>query len=1039
MRYNLSCALDIDQDKISTDQVRDDAPYQQHQHSAYNPTCDLCSSGQTPNQHAYAPTKKWKTKPANVTQRTKRKQPFLLRLTVPVNEEHSRRYPWNNADQRHDFADEMDDEDIHQHAYDTPDFSHFFHLTVALLLCTFMAVVSALDAEQHCLQQEIYAVMQLVDDDNTAVQAAAAYDTYRKKREYSSSTDLNKCIPMLEEVVLPTGAATAVCALVALIFIYLYNNKSKTATTITMSDPTEISRDGRTGTAHVMQPQQPPPLLDWGSVVRLTVALFFLFVIILGLQTYNVMAVMLKPRNDDFTEEEDVNPYQSLAAVDRYGHVGDNANLYYLAWLSECLAIALVYQVATACFRVVRAAQRRDSLQKSLQAHQKYDPYAKHNDNPKTTNELLRATSWDYETESHRHHKSMKNQSRAAWYTSLYRLRVRTGIWSAACVSCLIIVASSQYIWRQVLWPNIIASTAAHTNTAIDSNAFSSYFSICQMAAANQSSSTTTTSFSPQLCRRTLSAWFAGLVAAVLCATAIAMHLAARYSNRTDIATVAAVADFSRSGSITTTATAAYYDRDVIKLLSTPANLCRKTSTSSVWKTAASPAALLRRYYAHHHPKRLPLRTELLLACLLSILLGVNAVLVTGVQGPALKVGNLYYASWLSFLLCVRNCLGCVEEFYNIEEEDDDEDGHISSADAAENGVVASGVKGDDLHHDTKSAYQAPELNGMLVVPSKGSGIVISANSSASKDDTQDSVDSFVSMIEKQEKKRLGRVRGYFFVSIFCTVCAASSYDAASNQTSKPLSRAQMYMILTPCIVGALSYLLFGLSLSKKLYSTISQFWIGGLLSILSFSLLLGYLLLTMHSDDSWAVNSIGEIAMANLYYFSWASIVTAGIQMTSYLKALFGIQKLDSISAVWIAICKVCFVILGAALHIWHTISENCEFDEITLGAVTFCSRTVLAIIVSLTGLLVGGFVVLGRLFTTMCPTCRCARLQAHIEMLISLFLVFLFVAAVALITGIGGPGQRYVHSQSTMWRAFTDWTHCRYAKVSNNRRWRG
>ena len=163
-----------------------------------------------------------------------------------------------------------------------------------------------------------------------------------------------------------------------------------------------------------------------------------------------------------------------------------------------------------------------------------------------------------------------------------------------------------------------------------------------------------------------------------------------------------------------------------------------------------------------------------------------------------------------------------------------------------------------------------------------------------------------------------------------------------------------------------------------------------------------------MHSEDSWAVNGIGEIEQANLYYFSWCSIITAGVHMTTYLYRLFGIKMNDFMSVVWLAIVKVSFVILGAGMHIWHTISDNCEFDEITSGAVTFCSRTVLAMIVALTGMLVGGLVVLVRLLVLAFPALfRCRRLQVHVEMLISLFLVLLFGAAVALITGIGGPGQ--------------------------------
>ena len=68
------------------------------------------------------------------------------------------------------------------------------------------------------------------------------------------------------------------------------------------------------------------------------------------------------------------------------------------------------------------------------------------------------------------------------------------------------------------------------------------------------------------------------------------------------------------------------------------------------------------------------------------------------------------------------------------------------------------------------------------------------------------------------------------------------------------------------------------------------------------------------------------------------------------------------------------------------------------------------MAIIVALAGMLVGGLVVLARLLLLYCSKCHTpfmTRLQAHVEMLTSMFLLLLFGAAVALITGIGGPGQ--------------------------------
>jgi hypothetical protein len=984
---------------------------------------------------------------------------------------------------RHDDDDDWLYHQQHHMAYVTPDFNHWLHLTMALLLCTCMAILSAYDAEIHCLQHEIYAVMQLVNDDDAAIQLAyeAAYNT-------AVDNETLKCIYMFERVVLPSCGTTAFLALFATVIIFAYNyvNKkrakevqrngcmNKYSASIDNAHEPKVESDSQSsasaaaivdshGSAIDMNPHQ------WSAVVSVTISLFFIYILMLVLQTFNISSVMLRPRTDDDIDDEDEvgNPYQSLAAVDRYGHVGDNANLYYLSWLTFGLSIALVYQVSTSCFRVIRAAklQRRQQRQPDGLYKGSYNPSAyvkKNTRNNDHEDRLLRATSWECDTpEQNRRHRKrlLVDQSRAAWYSSLYRLRVRTGVWTATCITCLIIVASSQYIWRQVLWPYISLTQQrqqSHQNsnyyssneasTLQNQNSPLSYFSVCHQTPYyhSDSSSSMMTSFTPQLCRRTLAAWFVGLVAAVLCAAAIVMHLTSRYFNtnhsgsyRLPAKVVQAVTAPPTASSRSTDAlettgstrkgscsapTSDYYDHDVVQLL-TAEDLCPQTSNA--WKNA-TPSALLSRYYSHHHPNRLPLRTELALGILLSLLLGVNAVLVTGVEGPALKVGNLYYASWISFLLCVRICLGCIEEYFNVDEEDEDnekiQDTPQSSDIESTDNAFPNVRRNDTTKISAPYKSPVPLVDGIPVLQNRLDSSILpagSGSSAASKEVATVSADSITSTAKKQEKKRLDRVRNYFFLSIFSAVCFASSYDAASNQKNA-LSREQIYMMYAPCVVASLSCLSFGLSLSKRCYSVLSKFWIGGLLSILSFSILLADLLITMHSDDSWAVNNIGEISMANLYYFAWASIFTSGVQMSSFVKALFGIRKLDYMSAVWVAICKVCFIILGASLHIWHTISDNCEFDEITLGAVTFCSRTVLAISVSLTGMLVGGLVVLGRIFILMCPSCRAARFQAHIEMLISLFLVFLFVAAVALITGIGGPGQSVGDLYYGTWGAF-------------------
>lgn len=109
--------------------------------------------------------------------------------------------------------------------------------------------------------------------------------------------------------------------------------------------------------------------------------------------------------------------------------------------------------------------------------------------------------------------------------------------------------------------------------------------------------------------------------------------------------------------------------------------------------------------------------------------------------------------------------------------------------------------------------------------------------------------------------------------------------------------------------------------------------------------------------------------------------------------------------------------VVLGAALHIWNTIGGQCELEWRSSG-ITYCSRTVLAMVVAITGLVIGGLVLFARVFI---PTRWLSnRSRAHCEAVISIFLVLLFGVAAAMITGIGGPGQSVGDLYYATWLAF-------------------
>ena len=222
-------------------------------------------------------------------------------------------------------------------------------------------------------------------------------------------------------------------------------------------------------------------------------------------------------------------------------------------------------------------------------------------------------------------------------------------------------------------------------------------------------------------------------------------------------------------------------------------------------------------------------------------------------------------------------------------------------------------------------------------------------------------------------------------------------------------------------VIALLCMIQFALCLDPITDLWVSHVCIGGSLSVLMFYIWLVDLILTMHSKNSWAVNAIGDIKIANLYYFSWASIVMAGVHMMTFFKKLIGTKEKEFVTVMWMAMVKVCFVIMGAGFHIWHTISGSCTLENIQSGAVDFCSRTVFAIIVSLTGMTVGGSVALTRIVLRVCcPRLVTRRIRSHVEMILSVFLFLLFGVAVALITGIGGPGQSVGDLYYATWLAF-------------------
>lgn len=912
---------------------------------------------------------------------------------------------------------------------------HFRMLHMCLMITSILAVCSAYDANYHCVlqateQNNDYGVfartagdgyddyyIEVVDDDKVA--AAAAAEAAAKK--VSSSEASISCNQMFYGVMLPVGLITVILSAVSLLSLHRQQQQQRTAEAVAMANTSESpgggNHSGRSpnttsdSVSSYLHPVYPCCRRTNNNLLIFATGIFISW-------TYGIFRVVLQPRQpfdedgesdaeiyylDDDSNNNNENPYISLAAVDSYGRVGDNANLYYLSWISEVIGLTLFYQLCLVCVRQYQkptqqntnariSAQQLNELPPSINSYDSYNLQEKSFScaslSPNDSAFLGESFSsfWVEEKhlssilQYHQNSKSPETRKNSEWFQTYYRLRVRTGFWVFALLSTLVILTSAGHLWMAVLLP--AASIAAtKQEEQIDDDflveiPITNFREVCHLISNDPNSTYATYDTIPeQLCARTCFSLITGIIAAVLCSIAIIVHILARKQG-----TASAVAALQKAAGVAQQQRQQQPPTSEYLAMGDDASF---TSGSSSKLYALNDDLLSHCQEQHNVNHVLPLSSELILSVILSLGLGFNAVFVSGVQGPAARVGNLYYASWISFLLCLRISLGCIEEAYK--------------------------------------KYDSSSTNREI------SGKECEKQNNIAKDPT--------------EMDRSKRLRSNFFLTVFSTICAASALDAACNQ-EEPLAYTQRLVMWSPIAVALLSLVLFILCLSPESYKCfVSPFWSGGILSILCFMVCLANLVTTMHSEESWAVNGIGEIEMANLYYFTWALILTAGVQMAGHVKKYFNgsddTANDEVMMVVWLAICKVCFVVFGAGLHVWHTISDNCSLVEIqTYALITFCSRTVFAIIVSVTGMVVGMIVIVTRLLSLrrkseiISPSLSVAQqkkqqeeqkyMQAHFEAVISIFLVLLFCVAVGLITGIGGPGQSVGDLYYSTWLSF-------------------
>mmetsp|Transcript_8165 Transcript_8165/g.12761 ORF Transcript_8165/g.12761 Transcript_8165/m.12761 type:complete len:454 (+) Transcript_8165:152-1513(+) len=326
-----------------------------------------------------------------------------------------------------------------------PDFFYLQSMLGPLMLSTILACCSAWDANYQCRSIEaddVYNEFNKGDDDENVIDG--------------SSLILGQidCQHMFHYVMIPVGIS-----IVAGVLLSFYILRRHLAVT------------GNESLDHLAK-----HAMHYGTCLKLVP----IFVFMLLAWTYGIFCIMMRPRQDENIDE---NPFSSLAAVDAMGHVGDNANLYYTSWISQALAMALVYQIISDVVQQ-RVRSKKERLRRS--------------ESNGDVEAMLASLGLDTYRESH-----------AAWYQTLYRLRIRTGMWTATLASTLIILFASASIWREVLIP-----------TALKIDESGKLQHIC--------STLVDSSLPRTLCARTSFSVVSGSIAAFLSFGAIVMHMLAR-------------------------------------------------------------------------------------------------------------------------------------------------------------------------------------------------------------------------------------------------------------------------------------------------------------------------------------------------------------------------------------------------------------------------------------------------------------------------------------------------------------------------------
>jgi len=265
------------------------------------------------------------------------------------------------------------------------------------------------------------------------------------------------------------------------------------------------------------------------------------------------------------------------------------------------------------------------------------------------------------------------------------------------------------------------------------------------------------------------------------------------------------------------------------------------------------------------------------------------------------------------------------------------------------------------------------------------------------------------------EAPRSLRFQQWMAVTVFSAITLGATLEAAPTSNRDV---GQQFAIWTPVV----SLVLAGIVTLMHMISFCSIFVSGTMIEgsiILVLTILWGAAIgVITDVNNDLAVNESGSVENGNLYYFSWAAVVTSGTLLISFLQTAFSIDVAGELRArsaritLWSAFMMVCIIVMGTSADLFR---NNCTTNDDNSAPIedgSYCVRSKLAISIGTIGTIISLIVIGMKTLNKNLP------FMIEFGFSICLFVVYAF--GVAFITSEYGPGAPLGNLYYSCWTSF-------------------